>query len=289
MSRKNLSFYQLLNYFEKEQVQERFTWNLYSSLVDKQEIIKEFMENAEYLKKSRGKVFMYHEVIALEKNDLSLERQTEILKELTKLYVIQRANEHLVYGVIHQDTKNLHMHLMISSNKISENKRVRLSKKEFAHIQKQLEQYKNQKFEKELEQTQLYQKEKEQVKETVKEQEIKHRRKKQTKKEEVREQLEKIFNRSFSKEALEKAFKDQGFELYQRGKTIGIKFENKSYRFKTLGIEQEYKQTLSKFTKREQRQEKRQEFKHEQKQQRKTSTQKKTQTQDKSQGFTRQR
>jgi predicted ribosome-associated RNA-binding protein Tma20 len=271
MSRKDTSFYQLTNYFEKDDVQDYFAWNLYSNTKNKEEVIKEFMDNAELLKNARGSVYMYHEVLALQENDLSIERQKEILNDLAFQYVSKRANDNLVYGVIHEDTKHLHMHLMISSNKVGEQKRFRLSKSELANIQKEIEQYKNITYKDELAPTYHYHSKKEELKESMVEQEIKHRRKIKTKKDEIREKLEDIFDKSLSKSGLEKSLEANGFELYTRGKNTGVVFEKKKYRFNTLGVDKSYKQSLNKFEKRKQRQEKRQDFK-ESKGQRKVNT-----------------
>jgi hypothetical protein len=210
MSRKNLSFAKLLKYFEKEQVKSRYIHNLYSNIANKKQIIKEFMANAKYLKNSRGKVFLYHEILSLENNNLTLKEQEKILQDLTQKYIQARANEHLVYGVIHKDTNNLHMHLMISSNKVAENKRTRLSKKEF-----------------------------------------------------LKENLQNIFVRSLSKTALENSLENNGFYLYKRASNFSIKYENRNYRLKTLGLEYEYKQALTRIEKIEARREKRQSFKDE--------------------------
>ncbi|RLA84253.1 MAG: hypothetical protein DRG78_01975 [Epsilonproteobacteria bacterium] len=265
MSRANQTFYQLIRYFEKEQILNKFAWNLYSDLEDEAELTREFLDNAQYLKNSRGKVYLYHEILSLEKNNLTLEEQQQIINDLTKQYIQQRANNHLVYGVIHNDTNNLHMHLMISSNKVLEHKRTRLSKAQFKQIQKNLELYKNLTYKHQLKPTYIYLKPKvkEHIKEKIQEQEMKHRRKKQTKKEFVREQLQNIFKRSISKVALENSLKNKNFEINTRGLNIGVRFENKNYRLKTLGLDYEYKQTLTRFTKREKLREKRSEFKKE--------------------------
>lgn len=262
MSRTNQTFFQLIQYFEKEQILNKFAWNLYSNLEDEAELTREFLSNAQHLKNSRGKVYLYHEILSLEKNKLTLEKQKQIINDLTKQYIQQRANNNLVYGVIHNDTNNLHMHLMISSNKIMEQKRTRLSKLEFKQIQQNIERYKNITYKHQLEPTYIYHKPRshEKIKEKVQEQEIKHKRKKQTKKEFVREQLEQLFKKSLSKNALEKSLKNNGFEIY---KDIGVKFENKSYRFKTLGLDFEYKQTLKRHEQKEKLREKRSEFKRE--------------------------
>lgn len=264
MSRKNMSFSQLIEYMDKEQSLDSYSHNLYS--FKKEEIIKEFKQNAKLLKDSRGKVYLYHEVIALQKNDLALEQQLKILRDLTELYTLKRAYNHLVYGMVHNDTDNLHMHLLISSNQVNENKRVRLSKKEFLDIQKFVEVYKNKKYEKELEQTLNYNQEAKKTKEKRQEQEIKHKRKKQTKKEFVSESIISSLHSSFSKVAFERSLENKGFKFYQNGNTFGVTYENKNYRLKTLGLLEEYQKTLSKFKQKEQRQEKRSEAKKEHRQ-----------------------
>jgi len=259
MSRQNMSFSQLMDYIDKEQSPDSFSWNLYS--YDKQDIIREFEENAKHLKQSRGKVYLYHEVLSLQNNHLSQQEQVKIIRDLTELYILKRADNHLVYGKVHNDTDNIHIHLIISSNKINDNKRVRLAKQEFNNIRQFVEAYKNKKYKKQIEQTNNYQKENTKVKEKRTEQEIKNKRKKQTKKEFVFESVSTSLNSSLSKEAFEKSLKNKGLSFYQNGNTIGVTLESKNYRFKTLGILEEYQKALTKFKQKEQRTEKRQEFK----------------------------
>lgn len=269
MSRKDVSFGQLYEYFQKDDEQDNFSWNLYSK--DKEEVLKEFEKNSELLRDSRGSVYLYHEVLALQENDLTITREKEILQDLAKEYVSKRAGSNLVYGVVHTDTEHTHMHLMISSNKVGVNKRHRLSKNELNTIQAQLEVYKNEKYKDELAPTYHYAKylkledELTQTKKTSRsEQEIKHRRKTQTKKEILKEDLQDIFSKSLSKTALENSLKNSGYEIYSRGKTTGVIYEDKKYRLKTLGLDETYTKTLSKFEKIEARQERRANFKQEQ-------------------------
>jgi len=259
MSRQNMSFNQLVDYIDKEQSIDSFSWNLYSH--DKQDIIREFEENAQHLKQSRGKVYLYHEVLSLQTNDLSQQEQVKIIRDLTELYILKRADNHLVYGKVHNDTDNIHIHLIISSNKINDNKRVRLAKQEFNNIRQFVEVYKNKKYEKQLEPTLNYQQENTKVKEKRAEQEIKNKRKKQTKKEFVFECVQDSLNSSLSKEAFETSLKNKGLSFYQNGNTIGVTFENKNYRLKTLGLLENYQKVLNKYKKKEQRKAKRQEFK----------------------------
>ena len=263
MSRKNKSFLQLLRYLEKEQITNRFIWNLYSNANDTQSIAKEFMQNSKYLKNARGKNYIYHEILSLEESNLSLKQQKSILYDLTMKYVQSRANSNLCFGVIHNDRNNLHMHLMISSNKISEQKRTRLSKKDFKQIQNNLEIYKNNTYP-ELGKTNYYNSlAKDTSKSKQAEQEIQHRRKIQTKKEYIKETLQDIFTRVLSKKELENSLKNIGFYLYKRGSNFSIKYETRVYRLKTLGLDSLYQTTLNKMTTREKRKEKRQSFKDE--------------------------
>ncbi len=111
MSRSDTSFNQLLSYLEKDETLDRHTWNMYADWFNSSELEDEFIQNTEHIKESRGKVYMYHEVLSLQENDLSLSKQREILFDLANEYVKQRADNHLVYGVVHNDTDNMHMRL----------------------------------------------------------------------------------------------------------------------------------------------------------------------------------
>ena len=150
---------------------------------------------------------------------------------------------------------------MISANEIEGDKRVRLSKKEFSQIQQNLENYKNQKY-KELNQSSLYQNKKDLSKDTQKEQELKHRGAKSIKNT-IKEELENTFTKTTSNTYLENHLKSLGYEIYTRGKTQGVKFKGKSYRFKTLWLEVKYKQLLYRLEKIQARETKRLQAKQE--------------------------
>lgn len=260
MSRSSKSFAQLLKYLDKDESLDKYVWNMYANKYNNKELSKEFLENAKYLDKSRGKVYLYHEVIALK--NIDIKQAQNILYELANEYINLRAKNHLVFGAIHNDTNNPHIHLIISANEIEGLKRIRLAKKEFAQIQTKLENFKNKHF-KELEQTHIYEQENISKSKTKRvEQEMKHKRQKLSKKELLKQDLQDIFEKSQSMSALENSLKNKGYELYIRGSTLGVIFESKKYRLKTLGIEQEYKNTLSKINKIEARKERRAEFKN---------------------------
>lgn len=233
---------------------------MYADRYSNQELAKEFMENAKHLKNSRGRVYLYHEVLSLEANKLELQKAQAILLDLANAYIHARAKNQLVFGAVHSDTKNLHMHLAISSNEIGSNKRTRLSKKDFADLQTQLETYKNQKH-KELGQSHLYERKQGKSKSKRAEQEMKHKREQKPSKEKIREELEAIFSKATTREYLNNSLKNKGYELYTRGTTKGVTFEGKKYRLGTLSLESQYQQSLKKIETREKLQAKRQDYK----------------------------
>ena len=255
MSRKSKSFSQLYDYLTRDTSSFSFSRNTYSNSKNKKEFVNEFYTNARHLKDARGKVFMYHEVLSLEKNNLSLKQQKEILLDLSNKYLYQRAEDHLAFGVVHEDKNNVHVHLMISSNEIEGNKRIRLSKQEFSAIQSRIENYKNQKYN-ELSKSFMYTNEKDLSKSKQNEQEMKNRGAKSIR-DTLKEELEKTFDNATSMKYVENHLNSKGYELYTRGKTQGIKFNGKSYRLKTLGLDVKYKQLVKKLERNQTRETKR--------------------------------
>jgi hypothetical protein len=263
MSRKSKSFSQLYDYLTRDSSSFTFSRNTYSNPKNKKEFLNEFYENAQHIREARGKVFLYHEVLSLEQNSLSKERQKEILLDMADKYLFQRADKHLAFGVVHNEKEHMHLHLMISANEIEGDKRVRLSKKKFKEIQQRLENYKNQKH-KELRESSFYQDKKDLSKTKQNEQELKNRGAKSIR-DIVKENLEKTFNRSTSKKSLYNHLHTLDYQLYTRGNTTGVKFNGKKYRFKTLGLEQLYQQMYKKIERQEKRELKRQKSKNDRK------------------------
>ena len=259
MSRKTKSFSQLYDYLMRDKSNFSFTRNTYSNSKNKKDLINEFLKNAKYLNSSRGKVYLYHELLSLENNNLSLEKQKEILLNLANKYLEVRANEHLGFGVIHEDKNHVHLHLMISSNEIENDKRVRLSKREFSLIQKHIENFKNQKY-KELSNSTFYQNKKDLSKEKQNEQELKNRGQKSIK-DKIKEDLKNTLEKSTSNTYFENHLNSMGYKIYTRGNSQGITYQNKNYRLKTLGLENEYKSMFKKFEQKSEREVRRQKSK----------------------------
>jgi hypothetical protein len=262
MGRSSKRFGVLYNYLTRDEEFELYTHNLYANAYDRKRVIEEFMENSSYIDSSRGKNYFYHEILSLQSNsNLSIKREKEILLDLAQEYINKRANEHLVLQAIHTDKKHTHLHLMISANKMLSNKRERLSQKEFANIQKDVESYQNSKYP--YLESKHYEKsmQKDKSKSKRAEQEIKHNKKKQTKKERVKEGIHKILQKATSKTSLENMLKNSGYELYTRGKNIGVVHEGKKYRLNTLNLDKSYKLKLREFELKKAREMRREEYK----------------------------
>lgn len=260
MSRSSASFASLYDYLTREKESRLNTHNLYASAHDREAVVKEFMQNADYLKRARGKNYLYHEIISLSKSHLSLKEQEKILSDLARQYLSRRAPEHLAFTALHRDKEHVHIHLMISANELMGERRKRLSKTAFNAIQKELEHYANMTYP-ELEQTNHYQEGKQQGKSRRSEQELKRRTRKPSKKDELYSRLSDIFERSTKRSAFEKNLASQGIEFYTRGKTSGVIYEGKKYRLKTLKLDLEYNQLQNRFDRIKQREAKRAEHK----------------------------
>ena len=248
LSRATKSFEALYKYLTRDDDSLLNTHNLYSSPYDKEALIKEFLENASYLKRARGKNYLYHEIISLNKNNLSSDVQQKILTDLCSKYLSLRASEHLAFTALHKDKEHVHIHLMISSNELEGQKRVRLSKKDFSNIQKELELYVNSAYP-QLGNTSHYQKGKSLDKSKNSQQQREQRTVKPTKKECVQALLKELFEQSKNKELFKNHMAIVGIEFYTRGSTIGVIFEGKKYRLKTLGLLKEYEKIVEKFEK----------------------------------------
>jgi len=233
LSRATKSFEALYNYLARDKESLLKTFNLYANAYSKKEVVKEFLDNAKYLKRAKGKNYLYHEIISLQSNNLSLKEQELILDDIVSKYISLRAENHLVFTALHKDKAHLHIHLMISANELEGAKRVRLSKKEFSTIQKELENYTNSIYP-QLGTTKHYNRDLKEIK---------------SKKELLKSSLEDLFKNSTSKEDFIKRAKELNLEFYTRGKTVGVISKGKKHRLKTLGVLEDYTKTVERLEK----------------------------------------
>jgi len=241
MARKTASFGQLAKYMEDGASNTNIKYGVfYKNIYSKQRagVTKEFRENAKNLQKRKNGNYLYHEVISITKSkEIPINKQKEILYKLVSDYVELRAKNNLVYGYLHDEKEdNLHFHLMISANEIGSHTRHRLDKKTYGNIQKQIEKHVLNEYP-ELAQQIIYNQKKNE-KTTNKEYELKKRTGKKSVRDHVKDDLTNIFSSSSYKDELFNKLSENGFELYVRGKTIGVKktATGKKYRLKTLGL-----------------------------------------------------
>ncbi len=237
MSRKDKSFGQLVAYMSdiaKSDEQYNIYHNIYSRKIE--DIEQEFLQNAEYVPKRKNGVYMYHEILSISKAK-HLSDSKAILREIAYQYAKQRAGNNLIFATLHDDHEHhLHYHFLISSNAVGESKKTRLSKVQFDTFKKNLESRTLEHFP-ELEQKVIINKQAGE-KLSRKGGERKRRTGKTPQRDIVKQKLETIFANSETKQGFFEAMSKAGFEIYVRGKTIGIldTAHNRKHRLKTLGL-----------------------------------------------------
>jgi hypothetical protein len=243
-TRKTASFSQLLKYINngREKKDEYSFKNIDSNT--HYEIIKEYLENAKFLKKQKNSKILFHEILSLKKqNDLSIEEQREILKDLIAQYIDSWAANHLAYAVIHEKENTLHAHVMISSNEYGNTKNKRLSLSQFADIKDRLNEYAYAKYP-QLEKTEFSKKQRERGKarQIDKEKQFEKRTGQQSAKAAFKERLQAIFDLSASREQFIAFLQRENIHIYQRGQAWGFVDNNSGtkYRVKTLGLESDF-------------------------------------------------
>jgi len=243
LSRKKPSFKTLIEYINKGSIKDNslVIWKNIYNFFNKDELIKEFMANSSNLKNIKNWNYLYHEIISLDPNqvkDIPKDEQIKILWDIWEKYLDLRASYNLSYWKIHLDKEYIHLHFCISANELHSNKRLRYSKYEFSRIQKDLEQYKNEKYP-QL-QTNIYNRwyENDNIKLTKDEQELINRTKKPTLKGIFKDKLQTILDSSLSYKELTQSLKTANIEIIKRWNTITAKdlTNNKKYRLKTLWL-----------------------------------------------------
>ncbi len=239
MSRKVPSFGQLIDYMsdiDKSDEQYNIYQNLYSR--KNEDVEQEFKQNAQTMLKRKNGVYLYHEILSISKaQKLEDKQQKEILRSVAYEYARQRAEHNLVFATLHDDhDEHLHYHFIISSNALGESKKTRMSKAQFDKFKKNLESRTLEKYP-ELEQKIIINK-KAGEKLSNKGSEQKRRTGKTPQRDFVKNKLRDIFNEANNKQAFLDGLDKANFEVYIRGKNIGIldRENNRKHRLKTLGV-----------------------------------------------------
>ena len=237
MSRHEASFAQLLAYVGRHAGEDRYTLRHNVLGQSLEQITAEFEGNGVLLRQRKNGVTMYHEIISMTRaKGISPEAQKEALRAITLDYINARSPRNLVLGRLHDDTDHLHYHLVISANPLGSRERHRLSKAEFRSIQIGIEK-KVLENHPELEQTPAM------TRKAAKKLShagggMKRRVGVLPQRARVIEQLTTILAIARSKDELFDQLTEVRLELYQRGKTFGVRNldTGRKHRIDTLGL-----------------------------------------------------
>jgi len=249
MSRKHPSFAQLIDYIEAETKLKSREYSIHHNLYsrDRERLKEEFAENARHLRFRKNGVYLYHEVLSITRSHtLTEEQQKSTLNTIVQEYLKARAKNNLAYAVLHEDTDNLHFHIVLSANEAGDQHRKRLSKAQFADIQTSLEKWVLEAHP-ELEQKAVFHKN--QTREERKEreakqshlsnrgEELKRRGGKTTERDELQERLADIFESARDPRHFSDLMGREGFTLYTRGQNHGVTDrDGNKYRLNRLGL-----------------------------------------------------
>ena len=234
-------FRQLFDYITREKTGDALWHNFLYSEPDRETTVREFENNGKLIQRSPRHNILYHEILSLKRRAGQEVMQMEALRNLGRKYLEQRASGQLGYCAIHTNQEeSIHLHMMISSNNLGSNRRVRIPKFEFLQMQKDLEIYMQEQYP-ELEEKTIYNKPWDRSQKcNDKEQNLKKRTKQPSKKELLTSLLTEVFQTSATQIAAQKQLSDLGIQLIVRGKTITAKQDKLKCRLKTLGIHELY-------------------------------------------------
>jgi hypothetical protein len=249
MSRKHPSFAQLIDYIERESKLKSRDFSIYHNLYsrDRDRLKEEFSENARHLRFRKNGVYLYHEVLSITRSrHLEESEQKSALQIIVQEYLKARAKNNLAYAVLHEDTDNLHFHIVLSANEAGDSNRKRLSKAQFSDIQTSLEKWVLEAHP-ELEQHAVFHKN--QTREERKEreakkshlsnrgEELKRRGGKTEKRDDLQERLADIFETATDPRHFADLMEQAGFTLYTRGQSHGVTDrDGNRHRLNRLGL-----------------------------------------------------
>lgn len=239
MSRKVPSFGQLVGYIDREEDAERYRIRHNLTARDPELIRHEFERNASLLQKRKNGVYLYHEILSISRaQGLSAEAQKERLYQIAQQYIAARCPDNLVYGGLHHDKEHsFHFHLMISSNRSGDPKRLRLDKAQFREIQVKLEEHVLREYP-ELEQKLAIGKRSDR-RMSRPEAELERRTGERPERQTVLERVKQALEGAVDRDSLLDALGRSDLELYVRGKNLGIidLESGKKHRLNTLDPE----------------------------------------------------
>ncbi len=243
ISHSNMPFRVMINYMLDDKGHRDNTQDLQIfhnlSGIEAEEIKQEFEDLYTLKPKRKNGLKFYHEVMSFSPKSTP-HLSEEILTKIAYTYLSKRSFFGLGYGVLHSSEDHLHFHFLLSANRIDKPERsVRLSKKQFDDLKKEMEEYQCQ-FPN-LEDSLVYtdKKDKDQVKTP-------------SKRETTKLYLADICNQAFESsgstaQLCESLDQKPDLTVYEyRNKPQGIIHKGKKYRWSTIGLTAEKLSILEK-------------------------------------------
>jgi len=249
MSRKHPTFAQLIDYIEGESKLKSRRYSIHHNIYsrDSAGMKREFEENSHLLRARKNGVYLYHEVVSITRSEhLQEDAQKEALSQIVREYLMARGSRNMAYAVLHEDTDNLHFHIVMSSNVVGDSRRTRLSKEQFADVQTRLEAWVLT-HHRDLEQKAVFHKNQTESEREAREakrahlsnkgEQMKRRGAEATRRDGVQEKLAEIFETATDPRHFSDLMEKAGFTLYTRGKNHGATDrDGNKYRFERLGL-----------------------------------------------------
>lgn len=200
--------------------------------------VKQFKENEKFrLRKRKNSIYLNHEIISFHRDDtryLSMKKLEQLVREYFRL----RGNM-LAVATVHYDRFHVHIHICSSAIEYRTGKSMRMSRKEFADLKKNIQQYQVEQFP-ELSRSVVRHGRKATGKITDKEIQLTQRTGKISKREQVRQIVQDCYQWASSAEEFYSLLKERGMDTYVRGgKVYGVVCAGMKYRFNlnSKGIE----------------------------------------------------
>jgi len=193
------------------------------------EWIGEFEKNQEDRKyKREGMVMMYHDIISFAVKD-SPELNNDKLKDMARQYIRMRSPDAPAVATFHHDAKHLHIHVALAGSKYKTGMANRVSKYEFATIKQKMEEYQLTTYP-ELVNSRVGHRIVDKSESTNGKVSISRK--------EVSERISDILPKAASIEELYQLLEEENMHPYERGgRVYGVKVNGLSYRFSTMGLE----------------------------------------------------
>jgi predicted DNA-binding protein (MmcQ/YjbR family) len=201
------------------------------------EWVNEFKWNEKCRKhKRKNNIFLTQEIISFHREDsknITLKKMQDMAREYMRL----RNPNSVFVASPHFDKSHWHIHIIVASVEYRSGKSLRMSRRELADLKKGIQNYQIEKYP-ELSKSIVKHGRKRKSKITDKEYQYKQRTGKQTKREELFSIISDCHKNSKTQEDFLTRLKTTGLQTYIRGGRIyGVIYEDKKYRFKTLGID----------------------------------------------------